>query len=121
MVSRLLITASVGVMVLAGACGRETSAPERPASRSTESPTAIPTSEPTHTPAAIVGPNEARVHYDAGVDLQEQGKLDKALAEFDEAIRLVPTYTDAYMNRGGVYRQMGLSNGRSATTTPPSA
>jgi hypothetical protein len=35
------------------------------------------------------------VHYDAGVDLQEQGKLDKALAEFDEAIRLVPTYTDA--------------------------
>ena len=46
MVSRLLITASVGAMVLAGACGRETSAPERPISRSTESPTAIPTSEP---------------------------------------------------------------------------
>jgi TolA-binding protein len=95
MVSRLLITASVGVMVLAGACEGETSAPERPASRSTESPTAIPTSEPTHKPAAIVGPNEARVHYDAGVDLQKQGKLDEALAEFDEAIRLVPTYTDA--------------------------
>jgi tetratricopeptide (TPR) repeat protein len=121
MVSRLLITASVGVMVLAGACGGETSSPERAASRSTESPT------------AIVGPNEARVHYDAGVHLQKQGKLDEALAEFDEAIRLVPTYTfdeairlvptytDAYMNRGGVYRQMGLSNGWSATTTPPSA
>ena len=59
MVSRLLITASVGAMVLAGACGRETSAPERPISQSTESPTAMPTFEPTPTPAAIVGPNEA--------------------------------------------------------------
>ena len=70
MVSRLLITASVGVMVLAGACGGETSAPERPASRSTESPTAIPTSEPTHAPAAIIGPNEAWVHYDAAIRIE---------------------------------------------------
>ena len=70
MVSRLLITASVGAMVLAGACGRETSAPERPISRSTESPTAIPTSEPTHTPAAIIGPNKALVHYDATIRIE---------------------------------------------------
>ena len=70
MVSRLLITASVGVMALAGACEGKTSAPERPASRSTESPTAIPTSEPTHTPAAIIGPNEAWVHYDAAIRIE---------------------------------------------------
>ena len=70
MVSRLLITASVGAMVLARACGRETSAPERPINQSTESPTAIPTSEPTHTPAAIVGPNDAWVHYDAAIRIE---------------------------------------------------
>ena len=70
MVSRLLITASVGAMVLARTCGRETSAPERPINQSTESPTAIPTSEPTPTPAAIVGSNEAWVHYDAAIRIE---------------------------------------------------
>jgi len=70
MVSRLLITESVSAMVLARACGRETTAPERPINQSTESPTAIPTSEPTHTPAAIVDSNEAWVHYDAGIRIE---------------------------------------------------
>jgi len=72
MVSSLLITASVCAMDLAGACGRGTSAPEIPTSLSTESPTAIPTSEPTHThtPAAIIGPNEAWEHYDAAIRIE---------------------------------------------------
>ena len=89
MVSRLLITASVGAMVFAGGCGRETPAPERPTSRATESPTAIPTSEPTPTPAAIVGPNETWVHYDA-------------------AIRIEPGIRLAFYVRGNALLRVGL-------------
>ena len=135
MVSRLLITASVGVMVLAGACGRETSAPERPASRSTESPTAIPTSEPTHTPAAIIGPNEAWVHYDAAIRIEPGiplafyvrgnalyglGQFQLAIRDYDKALRLDPRFVLGDLIRGLALNELTSTCRPSRTTTRPS-
>ncbi|HEX8228722.1 MAG TPA: tetratricopeptide repeat protein [Chloroflexia bacterium] len=49
-------------------------------------------------------PAEASAHNDSGLLARDSGDLDKAVAEFSEAIRLKPDYAAAYLNRGGVYR-----------------
>ncbi|MDQ5825740.1 MAG: tetratricopeptide repeat protein, partial [Chloroflexota bacterium] len=49
-------------------------------------------------------PAEASAHNDSGLLARDSGDLDKAIAEFSEAIRLKPDYAAAYINRGGVYR-----------------
>jgi len=35
------------------------------------------------------------------------GKLDKAIADFDQAIELWPGFADAYYNRGIIYFELG--------------
>ena len=47
--------------------------------------------------------SEAEKHYNAGVELQEQGQLEEAIAEYDEAISLDPGFALAYCNRGVAY------------------
>jgi tetratricopeptide (TPR) repeat protein len=46
-------------------------------------------------------------HFNAGVDLAAQGLLEEAVLEFDQAIGLDLSYTEAYTNRGGVYLDLG--------------
>jgi tetratricopeptide (TPR) repeat protein len=53
------------------------------------------------------GMSEAEKHYNAGVDFQEQGQLEEAKTEYDEAIRLNPELVLAYSNRGLVYIALG--------------
>jgi tetratricopeptide (TPR) repeat protein len=48
----------------------------------------------------------ARQHYEAGVSLQEQGFLEEAISEYDEAISLDPALANAYNNRGLAYDQL---------------
>ena len=50
---------------------------------------------------ACSGLNESEEHYNAGVDLQQQGRLEDAIAEYDQAIRLNP--------RAAFYRNLGLA------------
>ena len=54
---------------------------------------------------ACGGLSEAEKHYNAGVELQEQGRLEEAIGEYDEAIRLDPQLALAYLNRGAVYNE----------------
>ena len=49
------------------------------------------------------GSRLAGAHCDRGHGLTEQRKLDAALTDLNEAIRIDPTYPCAYNNRGRVY------------------
>ena len=55
---------------------------------------------------ACSGLSESGEHYNAGVALQQQGRLEDAVAEYDQAIRLSPQFADAYLNRGLAYIQL---------------
>ena len=43
----------------------------------------------------------------AGLMCQKQERLEKALAEYDEAIRLYPEFAEAYAARAMVYTLLG--------------
>ena len=53
------------------------------------------------------GGNEAEQHYKAGVELLNEDRLEEAIAEYDEAIRLNPDYAFAYIDRGVAYHNLG--------------
>ena len=70
-----------------------------------------------HTPALILGSvlvamnvacgNAAVIPLDKGVDYAEQGDYEKAIEQFDEAVRLDPQDAKAYGNRGSAYSALG--------------
>ena len=49
------------------------------------------------------GESKAQKHNSAGVSLENRGKMEEAIAEFDEAIRLDPKLVLAYYNRAQAY------------------
>jgi tetratricopeptide (TPR) repeat protein len=49
--------------------------------------------------------NLAGAHYNRAIALNLDGDPDRAVADFNEAIRLKPDFASAYNNRGVVYRQ----------------
>ena len=57
-----------------------------------------------------------RAHINLGNALTAQGKLDEAIAEFREAIRLKPDYAEAHNNLGIALRTRGSSTRRSPNT-----
>jgi len=68
---------------------------------------ATPTPVPeTPTPAASPTPS-ASDHIDTGVEYAEQGQLDEAIAEYQEAIKLEPDNADAHRNLGTAYGEQG--------------
>ena len=56
---------------------------------------------------ACNGLGEAEQHYNAGAELKEEGRLEEAIAEFTEAIRLDPDFALAYSSRGYLYVETG--------------
>jgi tetratricopeptide (TPR) repeat protein len=58
----------------------------------------------------------AREHYDRGTALADQGALELALAEFNEAIRLAPDFTAAQEKAREVQDRL---SGQAAPTIPP--
>ena len=85
-------------MVVAAACGGEDAAtPIEPSRHSAPDSTVIITAASAITAA----------HLDAGITLQELGRLSEAIAEYDEAIRLDPKLAEGYNNRGSAYHVLG--------------
>jgi lipoprotein NlpI len=53
------------------------------------------------------GTDLARAYFNRGVALQAKGETDRAIADYDEAIRLNPKSAGAYNNRGHAQRAKG--------------
>ena len=51
--------------------------------------------------------SEGEKRYNAGMEFQDQGLLERAIAEYDEAIKLEPRDANAYVDRGIAYGSLG--------------
>ena len=51
--------------------------------------------------------DEAKAHVAKAVALQKEGKLDEAIAEYDQAVWLYPRCPEVHFNRGLAYQQKG--------------
>ncbi|MGK7941305.1 MAG: tetratricopeptide repeat protein [Crocosphaera sp.] len=54
-----------------------------------------------------LNPKLAEAYNNRGIVYYEQGKYEKALAEYNQAIQLNPQYFEAYCNRGVIYYEQG--------------
>ena len=55
--------------------------------------------------SGVTAEEQAAARYDAGLELQRQGKLDEAISEFDAAILIKPKFAEAHYSRGLAYEQ----------------
>ena len=56
------------------------------------------------------GHNLAVAYYNRGIEWGAKGNTDRAIADFDEAIRLDPKYAKAYNNRGIAWYAKGYND-----------
>jgi tetratricopeptide (TPR) repeat protein len=95
---------AISLAFLLVGCGRRNEPPPTPAPTSTPAPpTATPTPEP---PTATPAPS-ASDHMDQGMAYHDQGELDKAIAEYNEVLKLEPDNPDAHRNLGSAYAEQG--------------
>jgi len=73
------------------------------ASQNAEAP-AVPVAAPT---TANPGAEDAAFYHNRGVDWANKGEPDKAIADFDQALRLKPDYASAYTHRGHAWTDKG--------------
>jgi len=106
----ILTILAINLTLFAVACGGDEAPPPTSAPTPTSGPptatptpappTATPTPEPTSTPTAGERVKQGIAYY-------EQGELDKAIVEYEEAIALEPDNPDAHRNLGTVYVDQG--------------
>ncbi|MBC6474770.1 MAG: serine protease [Hormoscilla sp. GM102CHS1] len=54
-----------------------------------------------------INPRNAVSYYNRGVDYSRQGEYERAIADYNQAIRISPNYAHAYNNRGVIYNNQG--------------
>ena len=55
-------------------------------------------------------PEEAVDHYKKGIAHQNRREFDKAIAEYEQAVKIYPNYSDARYNLGKIYYQQNLTS-----------
>ncbi len=53
-------------------------------------------------------PGVAEIRLNRGIIYEKMSRLDKAIEDFNEAIRLSPNYPEAYVDRARAYKTKGL-------------
>ncbi len=71
-----------------------------------QKPSESPSRPSTPSEEAVV--SESERHFRLGVSFAKEGKLDSAISEFQEVIRLKPDFAEAHYNLGLAYNQKGL-------------
>lgn len=69
--------------------------------------TTVAQSETSNSEAVSINPNDAQTHYDRGNLYLNQGKIDLALADYNQTLEIDPNFALGYYNRGLVYQQQG--------------
>jgi tetratricopeptide (TPR) repeat protein len=64
-------------------------------------------SAPQPNSASVQSAQRAKSYFDSGKTFYSRGDYVTAVADFTEAIRLNPNYTNAYHNRGLAYKNKG--------------
>jgi len=59
----------------------------------------------------IDAPNSAKAHYNAGVVLQNDERLEEAMTQYRRALAIYPAYTNAAFGIGSVYAQQRIDAG----------
>jgi tetratricopeptide (TPR) repeat protein len=49
----------------------------------------------------------AIIYYNRGIAYKNKGQYDRAISDYDQAIKLNPKYATAYYNRGWTYKNKG--------------
>ena len=55
-------------------------------------------------------PEEAVDHYKKGIAHQNRREFEKAVAEYEQAVKIYPNYSDAHYNLGKIYYQQNLTS-----------
>jgi len=108
MVNAVLMLTAISVFVSAGiAQAQPVSHSERCASISGNPDLAIKHCTMAIESGRFSGENLAKLHYNRGVEWAAKSNHDRAIADYDIAIRLNPRNGDAYYNRGGAWGNKG--------------
>jgi lipoprotein NlpI len=58
----------------------------------------------------VTGEELAKLHYNRGIEWAARGEHQRAIADYDSAIRLDPKFAEAYFNRGHAWANRGNSD-----------
>lgn len=65
----------------------------------------------------FIGEKLAFIYHVRGIAYKDKGQIDRAIVDFDEAIRLKPNYTEVFSYRGLAYSQKGQNSQARKDTT----
>jgi lipoprotein NlpI len=108
---KLLVKLLAGAVIVTGAAAARAQAyvadAERCVSITNNSDLAIQYCTRAIESGRITGEDLARLHFSRGVEWANKNENDRALADYDAAIRLSPKFADAYYNRGNIWANKG--------------